>query len=175
MWLIGELKAAERRQEGSWQGVWNETFDAPNEAGANPGRETARAVKTFDQAVKALEDILPWYDQLAEVAALPREGFDRRYPELVGRAKAASPAGGLLLPSLDRMVEVQRRGQALRSLFKAAIAVVQGGPEKLKDVKDPFGDGPFEYRALGKGFELKSKLIFRGQPVTLMAGQVKKP
>jgi hypothetical protein len=174
-WLIGELKAAERRQEGSWQAVWNEIFEAPEEAGANPGREAARAVKTFDQALKALQDILPWYDRLAEVAASPREGFDKQYPGLVSRAKAASPVGGLLLPALDRMVEVRRRSQAQRSLLKAAVAVVQGGPEKLKDVKDPFGDGPFEYRALGKGFELKSKLIFRGQPVALTAGQGKKP
>jgi hypothetical protein len=174
MWLIGELKAAERRKEGSWQGIWDEVFGAPNEGGANPGRDLARAVKTFDQAVKALEGILPWYDRLAQVAALPREGFDARYPEFVKEAKTASPVGGLLLPALDRMVEVQRRNQAQRSLFKAAIAVVQGGPEKLKDIKDPFGDGPFEYRALGRGFELKSKLNFRGQPVTLIAGQGKK-
>jgi hypothetical protein len=174
IWLIGELKAAERRQEGSWQGVWNEIFEAPNEGGANPDREAARAVKTLDQALKSLEDALPWYDRMAEVAALPREGFDKQYPELLSRAKAASPVGGLLLPSLDRMVEVRRRAQAQRLLLKAAMAVVQGGPEKLKDVKDPFGDGPFEYRDLGKGFELKSKLIFRGQPVTLTAGQGKK-
>ena len=104
----------------------------------------------------------------------PREGFDKQYPELLSRAKAASPVGGLLLPSLDRMVEVRRRAQAQRLLLKAAMAVVQGGQKKLKDVKDPFGDGPFEYRDLGKGFELKSKLIFRGQPVTLTAGQGKK-
>jgi hypothetical protein len=174
IWLIGELKAAERRQPGSWQGPWNEVFEAPEEGVANPGREAARAIKTLDQALKALEDTLPWYDRLAEVAALPREGFDERYPELVSRAKAASPVGGLLLPALDRMVEVRRRGQAQKSLFKAAVAVVQGGPERLKDVKDPFGDGPFEYRALEKGFELKSRLIFRGQPVTLTAGQRKK-
>ena len=60
------------------------------------------------------------------------------------------------------------------ALFKAAIAVVQGGPDKLKDIKDPFGDGPFEYRALDKGFELKSKLLFKGQPVTLTVGKGKK-
>ena len=39
---------------------------------------------------------------------------------------------------------------------------------------DPFGDGPFEYRALAKGFELKSKLLDKGQPLMLKAGQEKK-
>jgi hypothetical protein len=53
----------------------------------------------------------------------------------------------------------------------AAIAVAEGGPEKLKDITDPFGAGPFEYKALDKGFELKSKLLFEGKSVTLTAGQ----
>ena len=60
------------------------------------------------------------------------------------------------------------------ALLKAAIAVVQDGPNKLKDMKDPFGNGRFEYRPLEKGFELKSKLLFSGQPVTLTVGQGKK-
>ena len=46
-------------------------------------------------------------------------------------------------------------------------------PDKLKDIKDPFANGPFEYRPLAKGFELKSKLLFRDQPVTLTVGQTK--
>ena len=56
-------------------------------------------------------------------------------------------------------------------LLKAAIAVVRGGPEKLEAIKDPFGTGPFEYRPLDKGFELKSKLLFHDQPVSLTVGQ----
>jgi hypothetical protein len=53
---------------------------------------------------------------------------------------------------------------------KAAVAVVQGGPDRLKDIHDPFGDGPFEYRALEKGFELKSKLLYHEKTVTLTVG-----
>ena len=56
-------------------------------------------------------------------------------------------------------------------LLKAAIAVVRGGPEKLEAIKDPFGTGPFAYRRLDKGFELKSKLVFHDQPVSLTVGQ----
>ena len=172
-WMLGELKAVEGRKQGSWQAVWNEILLAPSEGDARPDRDLPRTVKTFDQAVKALEGILPWYDELARVAALPREEFDARYPEVASKAKAASPVGALFLPALDRMADSQRRSQAHRSLFKAAIAVVRGGPEALKDIKDPFGDGPFAYRALDRGFELKSKLIVRGQPMTLTVGQGK--
>ena len=48
------------------------------------------------------------------------------------------------------------------------------GPDKVKATKDPFGDGPFEYRKLDRGFELKSKLVNQDKPVTLTVGQRKK-
>jgi hypothetical protein len=75
---------------------------------------------------------------------------------------------------MDKIMARERRYQAQIALFKAALAVVQGGPGKLKDTKDPFGDGPFEYRALGKGFELKSNLCYEEKPVTLTVGQREK-
>ena len=57
------------------------------------------------------------------------------------------------------------------AMLLASVAVVESGPEALKDIKDPFGDGPFEHRALDKGFELQSKLTYEGKPVTLTIGQ----
>jgi hypothetical protein len=59
------------------------------------------------------------------------------------------------------------------AMLMAGIAVIESGPDKLKEIKDPFGKGTFEYKALDKGFELKSKLLFEGQPVTLTVGQRK--
>jgi hypothetical protein len=72
---------------------------------------------------------------------------------------------------MHKIVAAERRAAARMALFKAALAVVQGGRDKLKDITDPFGDGPFEYRAVGKGFELKSKLLFKDKPVMLTVGK----
>jgi hypothetical protein len=47
-------------------------------------------------------------------------------------------------------------------------------PGIAEEIQDPFGDGPFEYRALDKGFELKSKLLHHEKPVTLTVGQGRK-
>jgi len=121
-----------------------------------------------------LEDLLPLNDQLAKLTALPWKEFDTQYPEFVKQAKAANPLAGFVLPSMDKIVAAERRNQTQMALFKAALVVVQGGPDKLREIKDPFGDGPFEYRALDKGFELKSKLLFKGQPVMLTVGKGKK-
>ncbi len=176
LWLLERLKAAERRQPGAWQTAWKETVDtAPrgNEGEARANRDAIQSVKSFAQATKWLDELLPLYDELIKLSALPWREFDAQYPEYVKRAKSANPLAEVFYPSLDNFRDWQRRHQAQTALFQAALAIVQGGSNKLGDLKDPFGDGPFEYRALDKGFELKSKLLFKGQPVTLTVGMAK--
>jgi hypothetical protein len=170
MWLIKELKKAEERKEGSWRDVWKEVF----EQSEVPDRGAAKAAKTFQDAIKMLEDLLPFYDEQAKLMARPWQELDAEYSKFLKRAKAANPLAGYVLPAMNRVVEAQRRNQTQRALFKAALAVVQDGPAKLKDIKDPFGKNPFEYRALEKGFELKSALLVKGRPLTLTVGTGKK-
>jgi hypothetical protein len=171
-WLVRELKENERRQQGSWRDLWKEVLSAPGE-GDRVDRELVKSAKTFEQAVKMLEDLLPMYDELAELVALPWKQFDAKYPAFIKKAKAANPLAGYVLPAMDKVATSQRRAETRRALFKAALAVVQHGKDKLKDIKDPYGDGPFGYRALDTGFELRSRLIFRDQPMTLVVGKGK--
>ena len=172
-WLIRELKSAEKRKKGGWQAVWKEIIDIPDEGGGGSNRAAAKAAKTFKQAIDLLEDLLPRYDELAKLAALPWKEFDAQYPKFFKKAKADNPLAGFFFPAMDKVAAAQRRNQAHRALFQAALAVVEGGPDKLKDIKDPFGKGPFKYRALDKGFELKAKLLYRGKPIVLVVGQGK--
>jgi hypothetical protein len=76
----------------------------------------------------------------------------------------------LLLPAMDKVIATQRRSDVRMAMLMAGIAVVERGPEKIADFKDPFGDGPFGYKKLKTGFELSSKLMHEGKPVTLMVG-----
>jgi hypothetical protein len=172
MWLIQQLKHAEVHKPGSWQGVWSNYIDGPWRESRH--RDPSPSVKTFEQAIKVLEDLLPFYDELAKVIALPWKEFDAQYPAFVENAKVTDPLGRFDHPNqMNEIVGRERRYQAQLTMFKAALAVVQGGPDKLKGIEDPFGNGPFEYRALDNGFELKSKLLFKGQPVTLAVGNRK--
>jgi hypothetical protein len=164
MSAIRQLKEAERQKPGAWKDFWKSGFDLPETRGSGP------SVQTFEQAVKWLEDFLPLYDQLAEMASLPWKDFDARYPEFIAKAKAANPLADQVLPMNRVMVATEHRTVARMALFRVALAVVQGGPVRLGDIKDPFGDGPFEYRALDKGFKLESKLLHQGKPVTLTVG-----
>lgn len=165
MSAIRQLKEAERRQPGSWKEFWTSSFDLPESRGS------AQSVQTFDQAVKWLEDFLPYYDELARLAALPRKEFEERYPEFTAKAKAANPLADQVLPMNRVMVATEQRTVARLALFRAALAVVQGGPDRLRDIRDPFGDGPFEYRELDGGFELRSKLRHQDKPVSLTVGR----
>ena len=162
MWLIRKLKEAEQHKEGSWQrrlegNVPRDPRQQRAEGHSEPGLNRNPSRRSSKPS-RWLEDLLPFYDELAKVTALPWKEFDARYPEFVKKAKAANPLADQVLPIDGSIVATERRNQTQMALFKAAIAVVQGGPDRLKDIKDPFGDGPFEYRALDKGFELKSKL-----------------
>jgi hypothetical protein len=167
-WLIKKMTEAEQAKPGAWRDAWRSAF-AREETPA-----VVTQVDTMERALQLMEELLPAYDRLAEVVALPREEFDRQFPSFTAKEKAANPLAGVFLPAMDKVFATVHRNEAQVAMLKAAMAVVQGGPGKLNDIKDPFGNGPFEYRALDKGFELKSKLLLRDQPITLTVGQGKK-
>jgi hypothetical protein len=75
------------------------------------------------------------------------------------------------LPDVEQLLAKEHRNDARMAMLLAAVAVAESGPEKLKAIKDPFGDGPFEYHALDSGFELQSTLEFEGKPVALTFGR----
>lgn len=170
VWMIKAMKEAEHRQKGSWRTVWNQVLGAPGD-GEVIDRNVAQSAQSFEQAIKILENILPLYDELARICALPPKEFDARYAEFTKKVEATGKPSGYMLPNVGRVIPIERRNEAQLAMLKAGIAVIQGGQGKLKTTKDPFGDGPIGYRPLRNGFELTSKLVFKGQPVTLRVGK----
>jgi hypothetical protein len=180
-WLIQQMTQAERHKAGAWRDVWKTLFDVPE----SQHRDLVHSVQTFDQAVDFLQDLLPLYDQLATMVALPWRDFDRQHAEFVKKAKArkphsdfvlpadANPLTSFILPPMDAIMARERRYHAQVAMFKAALGVVQRGPDTLKHSIDPFGNGPFEYQVLENGFELKSSLRYQEKPVTLTIGRKK--
>jgi hypothetical protein len=166
-YVIRELMRLERERKDSWREPWKQMM-------GSHAPDAVKNVATLEEAVKMTEDLLPYYDELEKILALPKKEFDAKYSDLKRKAEAATPMAAFLLPAIDKFMTKERRNQARFALLFAAFAVAQEGPDKLKDIKDPFGDGPFEYRALDQGFELKSKLLFEDKPVTLTVGQRKK-
>jgi hypothetical protein len=126
---------------------------------------------------RRVEELGAYYDELAKLVALPTDRFEAGFTALNDKTKAADPLAELFIP-MKGLGGLRKRDAEMRArmaLLRAAVAVAQGGPEKRKAFRDPFGDGPFDYRALQGGFELKSKLLIQGRPITLTAGRPKKP
>jgi hypothetical protein len=166
-YVIRELTRLEQAKKGAWRNSWINMLgpDAP---------DSLKKLGTFEEAIELTEDLLPVYDQLEKLMGLSADEFDAQYPAFKKKTTAANPLAEVLLPAMDKVLAKERRNQARLAMLLAAVAVAQDGPEKLKEINDPFGAGPLEYRALNGGFELKSKLQFEGHPVTVTFGKVKK-
>lgn len=110
-----------------------------------------------------------FYEDAERVAELPA-GEQRAAFAALERKFADNPVAKLFTPAYSRAFDVENKAKARRAMLQAAIAVRQGGREKLASVPDPFGTGEFTYRERPGGFELESKLVIEGQPVTLVVG-----
>jgi hypothetical protein len=164
VWIVRKIKEEEKRDPGAGLKMWNNLL----------GDEAPKALKqiqSVEQAIKLTEGVLPVYDELEKLVALPHAEFDAKYPDFKQQSLKPDTLTAFLIPKIDDLLAKERRSQARVAMLLAAIAVAEGGPDQLKNIEDPFGDGPFEYQKLDNGFELKSKLKFENKQVTLRVGQ----
>jgi hypothetical protein len=167
-WIIRKIREEEQRKPGAGLELWHKFLDGDSLS------DSIQRGKTAERAIQLMTDTLPVYDQLAVLLALPNDQFEAQYPAFKQKTKDDNPLAATLLPSIDKIRAKEQLSEARMAMLLAAIAFVEGGADKLKAIKDPFGDGPFEYRALDQGFELRSKLQFEGKPVSLVVGERKK-
>lgn len=140
-------------------------------AGSESEDEILRLVddKSAKRLIQALEELRPFYEEQSRLVSLPREQFLAQWPDLEKRQSANATAKAML-PSVIKVVDARDRYRARFAMLKAAVAVARDGQAALAKHNDPFGQGPFEYKALPKGFELRSKLTLEGKPVSLTVG-----
>lgn len=110
-----------------------------------------------------------FYEEAEQVANLPAGKQHAAFTALE-KKYADNPFAKLLTPAYSRAFDVENKAKARLAMLQAAIAVRQGGREKLATVPDPFGQGEFTYRERPHGFELESKLVVEGKSVTLVVG-----
>jgi hypothetical protein len=181
-WFVREVKAIEDLPPAEQQDRLLRLLGVPDSTPENERQaKEVRALlqvagnPTPRQLLPRIEETADYYDEMIKLTAVPLDQAQARATELRRKVKETNPVGDYILPRASLLLERAADMQARMALFRAAVAVAQGGPERLKEVPDPFGQGPFEYRALPKGFELKSKLTVKGQPLTLRVGPAQKP
>ena len=114
-----------------------------------PSDTTARSLGSDDVATRLNE----------AVVGIPEE-------HAVARAMAQN-----LVTTFVRFHETLAMHDAVRRMLDAGIAVVDGGPGRLREFVDPYGAGPFDIEQKEHGFELRSALLRRNVPVTLRVGE----
>jgi hypothetical protein len=166
IWIVRKIKEEEKRDPGAGLKMWNNLLGPEAPA-------ALKRIQSVEEAIKLTEGVLPVYDELKKIVALPHAEFDAQYPKFKQQNIKPDTLQAFLFPQIDDLLAKERRSQARVAMLLAAIAVAEGGPDKLTSIDDPFGDGPFEYQKLDNGFELKSQLKLEGKPVTLTVGQIK--
>lgn len=126
----------------------------------------------IDAMVQQLDGL---YDELTQVVMLPPDQSEKGMKELAQKAKESGPMASILFPSFSKAMETDRYAQVQEAMLRAAIQVQLNGVDSLKAVKDTFGDGAFAYQKLPGGFELRSKLVYKGESATLRVGQGTEP
>jgi hypothetical protein len=178
-WLVTLLKTAEAKKKGSWREALGKPLSLDKES---QDAKDALYTWSYEKVLQTAEGTASYYDEAARLMELPLDQIEPQWKPLIEKARKDNIFAALLLPGISKVADAEARYKARQAMLRAAIAVVRDGPEALKTIKDPYGDGPFEYQTMPGGFELKSKLVYKvktkdvekDELVTLRVGQSKK-
>ena len=133
---------------------------------ANIEKVVAAAGGTRQGVLKQFESLRQYYQELDKILTLPREQFTAKLADIEERARD-NPVAAATLPSMSKVYDRDAAGRTRMTLLKAAVAVARGGRQRAKDFKDASG-AAVEYYPTDGGFELRSKVVDDGKPVTLV-------
>jgi hypothetical protein len=170
-WLIGQITKLQRENPGNDAPALHVISELLDESGEGEGPEVkhdraAQIIKaaggTSEGILKFLRDLLPLYDKMQAMMALPREEFESRAKEFDDEIRQSpNPFGHELLPSIRRSRTREFAVQAKLAMVRAAVEYKSRGEAGLNDFHDPFGTGPFAYHrvvvdGVDRGFSLSS-------------------
>jgi hypothetical protein len=118
--------------------------------------------------LKQIDEAARLYDELAGISVLPSAEFKPAADAIHKQYVQLNPFAAAVAPNVEAMRYASDRVIVRFAMLHAAVAIVSAGTGELKSFKDPFGEGPFEYRPLKGGFELKSKLRSKDRPPAIV-------
>jgi hypothetical protein len=173
-WFIRKVKSAKDRE--SLVALLSPFAAMPGhpEGKAGAPAEGGRALLdecggTASGVLKYAEAARPSYELMAEKIGLPLPQFEKEFDRETTR-QAGNPVFKIFFPAVSKFRNSQARADVRRALLSAALAVQLNGPEALKTHPDPVAGGPFDYKKLSGGFELRSKFDQDSQPLSLTVG-----
>lgn len=112
--------------------------------------------------------------ELAETMAMPPSQWEKADAQFLEKYKGDEPAdifAKVLQPVLATYRQARVAGDIRLAMFRAAVAIRDGGEARLQTVLDPSDGKPFAYRKTEGGFELASTFIYVKEPVRMQFGK----
>ena len=173
-WAIGKVLAAGAHPD--WHAIFG--FMQISEGKPAEGDSIDAAVKaagsTPEGVIASLRELQVFYDEASKLASTPATPSEfHQKAEALRKRYDANLFAKAMLPNLSAAHDATVAADTRMLLLKAAIAVVQRGPDAAKEFKDPVDHQPIAYQREASGFKLVSKVIARNEPVTLTVGELK--
>ena len=119
-------------------------------------------------------EMQPTYSRIATIMALPKPEYDdqinRFYADL---QNTSNPVMKCVLPDFRKARSREFSALTDSAMVRAAVEYKLNGETGLQSVKDPYGNGPFQFQrfvfqGVDRGFELKSAYAGRGYPEAMI-------
>lgn len=129
--------------------------------------DVAEAALTPEQ----VKQVAKLFADAAQVISLHPDQMQAHVTRLVSEVVAKEPqSNDFAVPLKQFLVMFGKqctRHEVRLDLLRAAVAVAHNGPDSVKEFRDYFGDGPFEYREVKEGFEVRSDLAIDDERLSI--------
>jgi hypothetical protein len=99
-----------------------------------------------------------YMDEMIDLIDRSSDDFSSELVRFEFRMSVENRFAGQYFAMYDGFFSTQASRAVKYAMLQAASTLLIDGPQAFHNVKDPYGDGPFEYRKMEPGFELRSKL-----------------
>lgn len=111
------------------------------------------------------------YTEVGELLDLPMDQFLPKFRQylrkLDGAGNPFSQVAIVECPGIPGAYLQSRNLRAQWTILHAASMLFQRGPDAVKEIGDPYGEGPLKYEPSADGFTLRSALVIDKKPVGL--------
>ena len=164
-WMLDQVEAFRAAHPGDdakvledFRELMRRNIDGGNDATANRIIDASGA--TAAGLLSYIKQVAPVYDAMGKVTTAPHDQLDQSIEEFAAMKESnTNLLVRYLIPNITRARSKELESIARLAMLKAAIAYKTGGDDAFRQIRDPFGDGPFERSGTADdGFELRSKL-----------------
>jgi len=171
--LRKEYPGDDARVLDSFREIFEDSGDGTRDTNVWP-RIVRAAGGTSDGFLKLVREMKPMFARVAAIASLPPPEFDAQMKLFNADVqKSSNPVVQCVFPDFTKAGVREFAIRTDEAMVRAAVEFKLHGKAGLQSVKDPFGNGPFEFQrfvfqGVDRGFELKSAYAGRGYPEAMI-------